>query len=249
MVPLMLKTAGASAPIIGKEDSALLFANIEKVVFVHRGLYKNLCLLTERWPFVTGVGQAFLNFAPSLTVYGAYVSNFDNSRATLARLRVESHPFSAALLEVRYSLDSCHAPPSCSSANRQSSPPPFPPSCSSRRIMDSLSRHSFVSLLTTLPSFCLFCWYVTNVRSQAGLFVRYVALWSHAFASHHTNTQPHTPLAPCRIRRTKLGGACITRSRPRVRSLVGTHSRTHFALACLQVCFSRLTPHSVRAAC
>jgi hypothetical protein len=57
MVPLMLKNSGASAPVISKEDSALLFGNIEKVVFVHRGFHKNLTQLACKWPFVSGIGQ------------------------------------------------------------------------------------------------------------------------------------------------------------------------------------------------
>ncbi len=73
-------------PLVKMDDMASLFSNIEDLHKVHEIHSTNLEALTRKWPFVDGIGQCFLDLAPSLRDYGIFVKNSKTADDTLTRL-------------------------------------------------------------------------------------------------------------------------------------------------------------------
>eukprot|EP01102_Stenamoeba_stenopodia_P019343 TRINITY_DN7286_c0_g2_i1.p1 TRINITY_DN7286_c0_g2~~TRINITY_DN7286_c0_g2_i1.p1 ORF type:complete len:727 (+),score=180.47 TRINITY_DN7286_c0_g2_i1:151-2331(+) len=73
-------------PVMEPQDMASIFCNIEVISQTHAQILESLKELTSDWPFVDGIGKAFLKIAPSLKVYGVYVQNFKLAMDVLDRL-------------------------------------------------------------------------------------------------------------------------------------------------------------------
>jgi hypothetical protein len=78
---------------LSEQEHALLFSSVEGIFAVHSSTQQKLLELMRNWPFISGVGQLYLNYAPMMDVYGAYVRNFDNSQSTLKRLKKDNPNF------------------------------------------------------------------------------------------------------------------------------------------------------------
>jgi len=86
---------------LSAQEHALVFSTIEEIFAVHSNTQKRLLDLMKHWPVVTGVGELYLNYAPMMEVYGAYVRNFDNSQSTLQRLKKDNPNLARFLERVR----------------------------------------------------------------------------------------------------------------------------------------------------
>ena len=66
------------------QDVIDIFCNIETIVRVHKKLLEELLKIRDtNWPFVSGIGQLFLEQAQEFQSYGDYAENFATSKSTL----------------------------------------------------------------------------------------------------------------------------------------------------------------------
>eukprot|EP01094_Clydonella_sp_ATCC50884_P017214 TRINITY_DN2956_c1_g2_i1.p1 TRINITY_DN2956_c1_g2~~TRINITY_DN2956_c1_g2_i1.p1 ORF type:complete len:747 (-),score=262.67 TRINITY_DN2956_c1_g2_i1:126-2366(-) len=85
--------------VVGSKERALIFGNVREIVGVQKGAHRKLSRILDKWPFVSGVGKALLKVAPSLTVYGPYVANFNNAQSGMQRLKKEKSSFNRWVTE------------------------------------------------------------------------------------------------------------------------------------------------------
>jgi hypothetical protein len=73
MIPLrraMSDTKPKDIPVIRANEMASIFSNIETIHGVHLKNLSNLEILREKWPFIDGIGNCFLDLGPFLKSYG-----------------------------------------------------------------------------------------------------------------------------------------------------------------------------------
>jgi len=75
--------------ILRLEDISMIFSNVEVILESHLQNKRRLSSILERWPFLSGIGQVFLQMGASLAAYGVYVGNYKTAHDTIQRLRAE----------------------------------------------------------------------------------------------------------------------------------------------------------------
>lgn len=85
--------------ILKGEDLNYIFGNLPAIKDLHQTSLEKLKLLTNNWPFVSGVGKVILDMRDGLQDYAIYVGNFKAAQAALLKIKAENSKFTAFLQE------------------------------------------------------------------------------------------------------------------------------------------------------
>jgi len=100
---------GEESTVLPQEKVNSIFSNIEDILQMNTLLLHDLEERMENWNASRCIGDLFLQMAPFLRIYSAYVSNFDDASSTLEAC--EKQPGFASFLKVRFEDPACKNQP------------------------------------------------------------------------------------------------------------------------------------------
>eukprot|EP01103_Thecamoeba_quadrilineata_P001336 TRINITY_DN1118_c0_g1_i2.p1 TRINITY_DN1118_c0_g1~~TRINITY_DN1118_c0_g1_i2.p1 ORF type:complete len:660 (+),score=127.43 TRINITY_DN1118_c0_g1_i2:716-2695(+) len=71
---------------ISFNEVTAIFSNVDRLSVLQGEFLNHLKNLEAKWPFISGIGRAFLSIAEALKLYGEYADNYQNARRTLTNL-------------------------------------------------------------------------------------------------------------------------------------------------------------------